>query len=334
LSGFAGSNKNYNDFNADNNPKKIKWGGKTVLHLSNGDYIYPRFSPNGRFLAYAESLLVQQKESTAIYLYDFKTKTRRILLGSKQANQYATYRAFVVDIKWLGNEFIEAALSDGDVDTNVLTISVTSNKIVKEKTISAGEDGKVATMANTLNKLYPDVEREVFQSAIDAGTTIKIRGGVILQKNYSGQDHHIWFYGTKKKQVRKILPLDASDSYALGGGIQTKNQLIFAINSSGKSYLIQYRKPNTVKPLAVYKSARAAWIITRLKTPSVAYFTLLLNESYQKGHNPIFRFSRRQGLLEIAECQLCYDFDVDKQQKRLAITYWSGKKRELRILKK
>ncbi len=316
-------------------PPPIKWGGKTLLELKKGDYIYPRFSPSRRYLAYAESLTVNKVETTTIYLHDLSNNKRRVLLDHKRANKFAVYRVFVVSMRWLDKNRLKVSLSDGDVGLTLLTINIATAKVVKKAYIEAGEDQKQTPLQRKAKKRFPEFDPEVLDNAL-SGIFIKTAGrGVILQKNYSGHDPHVWLFDLSQRQVKKLVTLGKKDNQALGGGQAIGEETIFSV-TRGKSHGVYVlRKNNSVEKLAQYKKVQ--WrprLVARYSSKVDIYFLLQLNESYKKGHNPILHYSIKTGLHEITDCNQCYDFDIGKGKKLFVFTYWVGKQRQLKVLRR
>lgn len=316
-------------------PPPIKWGGKILLELKTGDYIYPRFSPSGRYLAYAESLTVNKVETTTIYLHDFSNNRRRVLLDNKRASKFAVYRVFVVSMRWLGKKRLKVALSDGDVGVTFLTINTSTGKVVKKAYVEAGDDQKQVPLQKQTKKRFPKFDAEVLDAAF-SGTFIKTAGrGVILQKNYSGHDPHVWLFDLLQRQIKKLVTLGKKDIYALGGGKTIGQETIFSLTRGKNHDVYVLRKNKSIKKLAQYKKVQ--WrprLVARYSSKVDIYFLLQLTESYKKGHNPILRYSIKTGLQEITDCKQCYDFDIARGKKLFVFTHWVGKQRQLKVLRR
>ncbi len=114
--------------------KKMKVSGEEILHLK-GDVVYPRFSPNGRYLAYSKVIVENKIENTEVLVYDLKKKKEIVLLDPQSAKDYATYKAYVLHIQWLNNRHLKVNVSDGDVDSTDITFDVLQRKIIRQKFI-------------------------------------------------------------------------------------------------------------------------------------------------------------------------------------------------------
>ena len=248
-----------------NIPPSIKWGGKTVLELKKGDYIYPRFSPSGRYLAYAESLTDNKLETTTIYLHDLSNNKRRVLLDHKRANKFAVYRVFVVDMRWLDKKRLKVALSDGDVGVTLLTINTSTGKVIKKAYIEAGEDQQQNPLQKQTKKRFTKFDPEVLDSAF-SGIFIKTPGrGVILQKNYSGHDPHIWLFDLSQRQVKKLVTLGKKDIHALGGGKAIAQEVIFSLTRGKNHNVYVLKKNNSVKNMSNFELYYTIIDLTTLK---------------------------------------------------------------------
>lgn len=113
--------------------KQVKTSGKIIATIEKGDFIFPRFSPDGNLLAYAKVIINDNVENTAIYLLNLKTHKIYSLLGAAAAKKYATYKTFVSEMKWLDAKRLKVTLSDGDVDETTIVFNVLTQHIISKK---------------------------------------------------------------------------------------------------------------------------------------------------------------------------------------------------------
>lgn len=113
---------------------------KSLFTASDGDFVHPRLSPDGSKLIYADVLVREGIEGTAIYITDLASKKTRKLLSADDAEKYQAYKVFVSNIRWLDNSRVEVYLADGDVGMTCLTFDATSNAVVSERSIEPGDD--------------------------------------------------------------------------------------------------------------------------------------------------------------------------------------------------
>ena len=108
--------------------------GRVIATITDGDFVHPAFSPDGRFLAYSQVLVSGEFENTKVVLRDLSTKRETVLLNSKQAKRYATYKAAVTAMKWTSARRLEVEVSDGDMGLTYLTFDPLRRKLLKERT--------------------------------------------------------------------------------------------------------------------------------------------------------------------------------------------------------
>ena len=109
--------------------RSVELYDKQLAVISEGDFVHPRFSPDGTQLIYADVLVRDGVEGTSVYLMDLKSKSVRTLLGAEDADKYSVYKVFVTNIQWLDNTRVALMLSDGDVGTTEMILKVTDDAI-------------------------------------------------------------------------------------------------------------------------------------------------------------------------------------------------------------
>jgi hypothetical protein len=113
-------------------PSEIKISGVLVVTIKNGDFVYPTFSPDAKRLAYSRVIRRKDFESTEVLLYDLNTHKQSVLLNSKKAETYATYKVFVSGMQWQSKNHLQVSVGDGDVGGTDLIFDPVTRKLLKE----------------------------------------------------------------------------------------------------------------------------------------------------------------------------------------------------------
>jgi len=309
---------------------------RPLLILDDGDYVFSRLSANGRFLAYADVVVKNNVESTALYVRDLKAGARRTLLDSDAASQYAAYKVFVTEASWLDEFRVCFTLSDGDVGSTSLTYDVRTGALVSSETSDEGD--KLPEIPPRLRRLRSRILASFSAwSSEDLDMALRFEAievpgrGVILQKDDAG----IWLLDLTRGREKRLLSTTKGPQHALGGGISVGGDTVFAVSYKSRAYLFALDGRNTLKPLAGFSKARwLADVRPRSLSSSGSFFLLRLEESSKKGHNPALYYSSKEGLLEISDGRTCYDFDVARKGDKAAFSFWVEGRRQLTVREK
>ena len=132
---------------------QIKIAGASVATIKNGDFVHPTFSPDAKRLAYSRVITRKDFESTDVSLYDLSTHKRVLLLNSKKADRYATYKVFVSGMQWESRNRLQVSVGDGDVDGTDLIFDPVTRKLLKETPYSF-DDADLTELSPSDQKAY------------------------------------------------------------------------------------------------------------------------------------------------------------------------------------
>ena len=306
--------------------------GKTVRRLSDGDTLHPTFSPDGRYLAFTRVIAQDNTELTEAGYLNLATGKTTILLNAETSKEYAVYASFIYLIKWISNTRIEFWVSDGDVDTAVLTYDITQNKKIAQRYVGGEEDiptKEHEAVATQFGAAFPEIKPHL-SGMLQQGTHVSPDKWV-FQKNYSGQDNHVWLIDRKNNTHRVLLELPDE-------GISTFRYAI----ARGNAFLLVVGYQNTVSLVLVDK--KGARIIDRFATENYqqVYAKQLGSESnvffvVHTGHvrtrNPahFYRWNKH-GIRKLKIGSDFIEADVSKDGKKVAVVSWQGDKRVVRII--
>ncbi|HEU4509158.1 MAG TPA: hypothetical protein VFR78_13005 [Pyrinomonadaceae bacterium] len=324
----------FNSLNASQ-VEEIKISGEQLAMFKNGDYVHPTFSPDGKSLAYSKVLVERDFENTEIFLYNVSTRRTSVLLNSRSAKKYGTYKAFVLEMDWTSPRRLGVVIHDGDVDSTRLTFDPLTKRLLR-KTHQSGDDLETRPLSPAYKRarqqavtLFPEFPREVLDSAFLNSALVLPEQGIILQKNYAGHDDDVWFLDFKGKSVRRLVNLPQDALYAFRGGLTFESSIIIALAYGSKTYLFLYRD-GQIKPLTELKSHGQSWIEIKHRSSEGVVFLVRTHESYEKGDNPLFIFNGDR-LLQVKEYSNLHDAAVDPAGQRIAYCYWEGNQRHIAI---
>jgi Tol biopolymer transport system component len=116
--------------------------------LNHGDYVHPKFSPDGKLLAYSRVILEKSRdgnntEYTEVLIMDLTTGKIKKLLDPEASKKYAVYKAYVSDLEWKNNRECIVTVSDGDVGASILTIDSLKQKVINTEYVDGGIDSEL-----------------------------------------------------------------------------------------------------------------------------------------------------------------------------------------------
>ncbi len=312
---------------------EAKFSGATVTTINNGDFVHPTFSPDGKVLAYSNVLVKGDFENTQVFLHDLSTNRRSILLNSKKAATYATYKAFVSEMKWTTAKRLEVMISDGDVDSTLLIFDPQSRRLLKERA-EGGDELETRPLSPIEQKayqqarsLFPSFPREVLDNALRSTALVIPDQGIVLQKNYAGHDNNVWFLDFQNKSVRALINLPDDSLNAFNGGVGFRSAIVLALSRGPRTYFFLYRDGKISRP-GEFNSSGFGWIEVKHVSSAKVIFLLRTHGTSDQGDNSLFVFDGTQ-LLRIKEYSQLYDAAVDPAGRRIAFCYWAGDKRHI-----
>ncbi len=152
--------------------EEIRVSGKVLATIKSGDYVHPTFSPDGKFLAYSRVLVRRDSENTEVLIHSLSTGKASVLLSSRRAWKYATYKAYVSDMTWTTPRRLGVVISDGDVDSTELTFDPFTRRLLRERHESHDEidlqrlSPSYKQARQQAVTLFPEFPRNVLDNAL------------------------------------------------------------------------------------------------------------------------------------------------------------------------
>ena len=313
--------------------KSVKFTGNTVQTLNRGDTLHPVFSPNGRYLAFTRVVVRDETEFGEAGYLDLVTGKTTILLDANSSKKYAVYSSFVYHIAWLDNSRVEFSISDGDVDSSIITFNVSHNKEVGLRH-SGADDEAVPTkeydeLAVRFASSFPGLESH-FPGMLQQGVHLPPNRWV-FQKDYANQDNHVWMLDRSADRPQVLLKLpDRNWHFAL-------RQVI----ARGKDLLLVIAHENSVSLVLLDK--KGVRIIDRLPTDNHqsvtarqmggkhdVYFTV--SSGHVRTRDPAFLYRWNEGgLRKLVTRNNIIEADVSANGKHAALVSWEGERRVIEV---
>lgn len=313
--------------------KNVSLEVKPTQRLNEGDTLHPVFSPDGRYLAFTRVVLRGNTELAETGYLDLHSGKSVILLGADSMARFAVYKAFVYRIRWIDARRVEFSISDGDVDSTIVTFEVPTNKKIAERISGADEEAEPTTESLALAKQYAGVFPEIrdylpdmFQQAIQVAP-----GLLIFQKNYAKQDDHVWMVDSKANTPRVLIKLPEKGwHYALRGAITRGNNQALILARDGVVYLvlIDDKGARIVDRFEVenYQSV----YVDQTGNKQNPYFTI--HTDHVRTQKPAYLYQWSQaGISRLKTDMEIIQADVSRDGRLVALVSWQGDKRVVEI---
>ena len=309
--------------------REVEISSAVVATIKNGDFVHPTFSPDAKVLAYSKVLLQGEFENTEVLLYDLGTRKNSVLLDSKRAKKYATYKAFVAGLDWKTPRRLEVLVSDGDVDSTRLTFDPHNRRLLRRRDegLDEASDQPMSLLYQAAYQqalsLFPSFPRNVLENALTTTALVIPDKGIVLH------DDNICFLDFQSKSIKSLINLSADSSGAFNGAIDFKSSVIMLLSHSPKAYFFLYQDGG-IKGLGELNAPGFSRIEVKHVSSSRVIFLLRTHASYERGDNPLFIFDGKQ-LFRVKGNAELHDAAIDPSGKRIAYCYWVGNKRHIVI---
>lgn len=314
--------------------EEIKICAETITTLSGGDFVFPRISPDGKKIAYSKVLVEDteygKQENTEVLLYDFQSRKTSVLLNSKQAKKYAVYASFVADFEWIGANRLRAYISDGDVDSIILTFDTQTRRVIK-KEYSGAKDydyeriypREMEATFFLLVKNFPDIPKDVFRSAFGIQNAFKIANkGVVLQFWHTDFDSNIWYFDleTKKKHLLFETERIKNSDYGLKGAFEVHGKIFFIHKNLNGTEFFTFQD-NKVSEIA--RTELSGEFVPLFSSNEKSIFLLKQPNFQSESKSSLWLFDGSK-LKRITDVEELSDVAIDPYGKFIAFSFWAN----------
>ncbi len=310
----------------------IRIAGDALADLDDGDFLLPRFSPDGRTLAFASSMVRDGVEGGEVFLLDLTTGKRRRLLDANEAAAVGVYKAFIGDLEWSGRSVLRVDVADGDVGLTSLTYDTNRGAVVDRVHVEGDDEpqlpSRLEPAAQRVAALLPQLNPSEVRAAIAAFGAAVQDEGAILDPSGTGSDIRLVDF---RRGV--AVPLQGRPSAAgqeLSGGF---------IHDDGAVYLIAGRddarvyahQGGTSREVARFAGAKCSYLRGIGSPPGApAFFVVRTQAGNVHSDNPFFMYERGR-ISRIEDYAALADADVDPGASVVAFARWVGDVRHIAV---
>ncbi|MFQ5927494.1 MAG: hypothetical protein ACE5MH_08685, partial [Terriglobia bacterium] len=255
------------------------------------------------------------------------------LLDAEASKEYAAYGSYVSWIAWNDNETLEVVINDGDVGSTAVTFDVATKRI-RTKEFFEGDVGDLTFCEDEPCKEASRVfgwRPELMANAIRNGFRVGEKA-FIVQKNYYGEDTHIWYLDVGRKEQILVLRLPDNWIYALGYGFHSGGYVVFPVWHGDKAHILVLREGNLAR-LAGIPSPRRAWLQVKYKAVEGVVFMVGTSRRWPwdakvKADNPLFVLADA-GFKKVTDLPTLHDVEIAPTGQWICFSVWEGDERHL-----
>jgi hypothetical protein len=313
-------------------------GSKPIATIRGKDLVHPTLSPDGKFLAYAEVIVENKRENTAVRILNLETQKSFLLISPKEAAKYKTYASYVSSMDWSQPDRLEVGISDGDVDTTMLTFDPFRKKLLATRYNGAGEIGPVeAKLRQRILAYFPKITQEALTEALIRSQRLETLEAVLLDGAILENERNLWLLnfedrdssGVAKPTIKRLFKADdplakariESSKIARNGTF-----LLILVTDSNQRFLVVY-KDGQIKKRQALAGIKGSTKILYAANNRILIMSYVFN-TYEQGNNPLYIWNNGE-LSESHDYNQLYDAHVNSQGNRIAYCYWSRGKRQI-----
>ncbi|NLY75966.1 MAG: hypothetical protein GX075_11800 [Firmicutes bacterium] len=306
-----------------------------VLVIDDGDCAHPKFSPDGRFLAYSKAVFEKNGSGNAVALTEIIVKNLedggvRKLLDKEAFRDYASFAAFVSGIEWLNERQVAVTISDGDDAAKVLTFDIETSELIKTEFLE-GEETFLTPREQALYfriiRLFPEFDQDFLPNSIRHSSFEIPDRGVVLQKNAPGSDRDIWFLDCQSQRITKLLEVKRGE---LRGGFSFGEAIVFLIAADHRGTIYSYRDFETFTLHKIRTKLPYGFLHVKQAAPHRVVFQIQANARDEEGDNPLFAYDGWK-VAKLKKFPKVQDVDISAGGGRIAFCYWEKGQRKLAV---
>ena len=263
---------------------------------------------------------------------DLSIRKAKKLLNAEDSKKYAVYKAFISDISWRNNRECVITVSDGDVGANVLTIDAVTKKITHSDYIEEDERMPELTAAQKVTRdqivaSFPEWDQNYLDDSIMQYSFLIPGRGIVIQKNYSGEDQNIWLLDFQNNQSKALLELGDG---CLRNGFTLKDSMVFLVGTDHEATIYQAKNDEAIVFDTLKAKIQYGYLDIKYQSAKQVIFRIITNHTYEKGDNPLYLFDGEQ-ICKISNYKELYDADIDAKGDKIAFCYWEKDQRHIAV---
>lgn len=315
------------------------YDGQPVVELTDGDYILPRISPDGSRLAFVEVVVVDDRESSQLWVMDLESGSRRLLVDGREASRHGYYLAWAVALEWLDDRALKVSIHDGDVDVTELTVDAESGDPIATERIS----GPIPPLsqrqdqaAQRMRELFPELEsnRVAVEDQLFLGFHLFLSpDSILFRRAPEVAGRRIWLADLREGTLG-VVAFGSSPRGRITGGIALNaSSAILFRRVEGAVEVLRYSH-GELEMLDAMPGGSTAYVRELSRTTSEVVVVLRTHRPSAVGTNHLLVFDgedvrplmEREGLVDA-------DLATTANGRLLAMSVWRGKRRVVEVFR-
>jgi hypothetical protein len=311
-------------------------GSNPIVTIQGKDLVHPTLSPDGKFLAYAEVIVENKRENTAVRILNLETKKSFLLISPKEAAKYKVYKSFVSSMEWSQIDRLAVTISDGDVGSSILTFDPFRKKLLATRSQEGPEIGPVEEkLRKRILARFPNIEQEALTASLTYRRYLETSATVLVDGKLLEKEQNLWLLnfeerdsaGAVKSTIKRLF--NATDPLA-NARIESSNVakngalLLILVADSDQRFLVVY-KDGQIKKRQALDEIKSPTRILHAANNRILIMSYVFN-TYEQGNNPLYIWDNGK-LRKSTDYNQLYDADV--KGNRIAYCYWSRGKRQI-----
>ncbi len=305
------------------------------LEFADGDYLLPRLSPDASRLAYAEVVVVDDRESSQLWVMDLATDARTLLLDGREVARHGHYRASAVDLEWVGDRALMVSIHGGDMDILALTVDAESGDSIGSSLITGPVPDPTPVQAEAAGRMLEHLPElggpPQVQSVFWRPYVFLSPDSILLRRDEDEYGSSPWLADLGEGTLSVVDSSWPSHGSLAGGVAMNAGLAVLLRTTEGRVDILRY-SDGAIEELSTFSTGRIvdAREVSRSETELV--FLLRTRHPSETGTNHLLVFDgetvrpliEREGLVDA-------DLAVTSSGRLLAVTAWKDGKRVLEV---
>ncbi len=240
----------------------------------------PRFSPDGRYLAFSRTVVLRPTALDEVRVFDVRTGRVSTVLSTKQTSKAAVYSGLLAGMGWVDRRRLMASIFNGDDGFTIFTVDAPSRKVVDVTGIGIGIPEPAPALVKARERaraLFPNLDKALLEDYAWGYAYLDGDRGVLLQKPTQTTSvgaqaifpGDVWFLDFRRRTARHLIAFREPNAY-IAGAVTVGESTLFLLSGSQGARLFLYRG-DRVEPLIDLRAGIAS-MSPLLVTPKRAYF--------------------------------------------------------------
>jgi hypothetical protein len=173
--------------------------------------------------------------------------------------------------------------------------------------------------------LFPEWNQDFLKNSIMQYSFVIPGRGVVIQKQYAGQDQDIWWLDFRDIQIKRLLEVQEG---SLRNGFSLQDSIVFLVCNEYEATLYQIKNGECTVLDTLETKLQTGFLDIKYQSTNQVIFRIIANQSYEKGNNPLYVFNGDQ-ISKIDVYAELYDVDIDAKGEKIVFSYWESNQRHI-----